>query len=320
MVEFKREHRYVVLKLKDLERLPVLLQETLWGFLNDAEFSLPQRQYVVVESDWPEYEAVFKMIEARVTGVPNEIERLTAALTERDVKLEEFDGEHSTAELRDMLDESFEEKQKCYFALGQQLKAVNNLIAERSELQAKLAAMETQEPVAEVLLMNGVKTIDASMAFFDKSPVGTKLYAAAGAAPPKILMNQLISDKVALQHKLDAALEKLAALESQPHCATLHDDGYWTWNGTPPHKSSFAGWRMNVYAAAGAAPVPTEPVLPYDVGICGNTFRKGVKLSTFIAAAKRWHREAYPESYDLTDAQRAENLNRLLAAAPKEAS
>lgn len=68
MAEFKREDRYVVLKRKDLERLPVLLQETLWKFLDDAEFSLPQRQYVVVESDWPEYEAVFKMIEARVTG------------------------------------------------------------------------------------------------------------------------------------------------------------------------------------------------------------------------------------------------------------
>lgn len=68
MAEFKREDRYVVLKRKDLERLPVLLQETLWGFLEQAEFSLPKRQYVVVESDWPEYETVFKMIESRVNG------------------------------------------------------------------------------------------------------------------------------------------------------------------------------------------------------------------------------------------------------------
>ncbi len=67
-MKFKREDRYLVLKRKDLERLPVLLQETLWGFLEQAEFSLPKRQYVVVESDWPEYEAVFKMIEERVTN------------------------------------------------------------------------------------------------------------------------------------------------------------------------------------------------------------------------------------------------------------
>lgn len=78
MTEFNREDRYVVLKRKDLEHLPIALQETLWSFLEKAEFSLPPRQYVVVESDWPEYETVFKMIEARMTGVPNQIERLIA--------------------------------------------------------------------------------------------------------------------------------------------------------------------------------------------------------------------------------------------------
>ena len=56
----------------------------------------------------------------------------------------------------------------------------------------------------------------------------------------------------------EKAEARLAALEGQPHCATLHDDGYWTWNGTPPHKSSYAGWRMNVFAAAGAARCQVE--------------------------------------------------------------
>lgn len=68
MTEFNREDRYVVLKRKDLERLPVLMLETLWDFLEQAKFTLPKRQYVVVESDWPEYETVFKMLEARMTG------------------------------------------------------------------------------------------------------------------------------------------------------------------------------------------------------------------------------------------------------------
>lgn len=40
---------------------------------------------------------------------------------------------------------------------------------------------------------------------------------------------------------------KLAEYEKQKPVATLHDDGYWTWIGTPPYESSFAGWRMNVY-------------------------------------------------------------------------
>lgn len=59
-----------------------------------------------------------------------------------------------------------------------------------------------------------------------------------------------------------------------------------------------------------------EPVLPEDVVVGGNTFRKGVRLSTFITAAKAWHRVAYPETYDLTDEQRAANLARLLKCQP----
>ena len=47
------------------------------------------------------------------------------------------------------------------------------------------AALASQEPVAEVLLVDGEKVIDASMAFFDSVELGTKLYLAAGAAPAK---------------------------------------------------------------------------------------------------------------------------------------
>ena len=51
----------------------------------------------------------------------------------------------------------------------------------------------------------------------------------------------------------------IAALEAQPHSATLHDNGCWTWNGEPPYESRFAGWRMKVYLAAGASEIkPTE--------------------------------------------------------------
>ncbi len=54
--KFVREDRYIVIKHSDL---------------TDAEldhidaFGFPQREAVVVEADWPEYEAVWGMIEAR---------------------------------------------------------------------------------------------------------------------------------------------------------------------------------------------------------------------------------------------------------------
>lgn len=62
MSEFKREERYLVFKLRDMS--PSMTQ-----FLREwaAARQMPARQYVVVESDWPEYELVWAMIEARAT-------------------------------------------------------------------------------------------------------------------------------------------------------------------------------------------------------------------------------------------------------------
>jgi len=57
------------------------------------------------------------------------------------------------------------------------------------------AALASQEPVAEVLLVDGEKVIDASMAFFDSVDLGTKLYLAAGAAP-NVEWNKNIRDSV----------------------------------------------------------------------------------------------------------------------------
>jgi len=61
--EFKREVRYIVIKLKDINQNT---QRQLHNFMQDLE--IPSRDCVVVESDWPEYEPVWKMIEARMTG------------------------------------------------------------------------------------------------------------------------------------------------------------------------------------------------------------------------------------------------------------
>lgn len=60
MNNFKREERYIVFKLSHLniEQLE---------FLNRVKRELPETtDCVVVESDWPEYNIVWKMIEDRV--------------------------------------------------------------------------------------------------------------------------------------------------------------------------------------------------------------------------------------------------------------
>jgi hypothetical protein len=65
---------------------------------------------------------------------------------------------------------------------------------------------------------------------------------------------------------------------------------------------------------AGTANCKSDPMntpLPCDVKVGHTTFRKGVKLGTFVTAAQHWHREAFPEGYELTDEQKAANLARL---------
>ena len=69
-----REHRYYVAKKKDVEKylsddqqlqLDRLLTKIRIGRLNDGKADV---QTVCVDSDWPEYETVWKMLEARVDG------------------------------------------------------------------------------------------------------------------------------------------------------------------------------------------------------------------------------------------------------------
>ncbi|RYG88648.1 MAG: hypothetical protein EON59_03875 [Alphaproteobacteria bacterium] len=59
MTPITRENRYIVIKRSDLS-------ETELDHLTLLEF--PTRAAVVVEADWPEYEAVWAMIAARSTS------------------------------------------------------------------------------------------------------------------------------------------------------------------------------------------------------------------------------------------------------------
>jgi len=75
---FKREERYIVVKIKDLKFAGV--ENKLRDVLNKA--GIQTRECVVVESDWPEYEIVWEMLQSRAEGKPNRIEQLERELVD----------------------------------------------------------------------------------------------------------------------------------------------------------------------------------------------------------------------------------------------
>ncbi|MDF3863512.1 hypothetical protein P3W53_03500 [Pseudomonas denitrificans (nom. rej.)] len=83
MSEFNREDRYIVIKRKDLNAVPFAALQSFLEHLRALDSFLPRREFVVVESDWPEYETVWAMIAARVEGRPTpyqDLEQQVAAL------------------------------------------------------------------------------------------------------------------------------------------------------------------------------------------------------------------------------------------------
>ena len=74
MSEFKREPRYVVFKLKDIEKYLTQGEKDSLMCIGDeiacarADDGKPPFNAVVVEQDWPEFEMVWDAIEARMTA------------------------------------------------------------------------------------------------------------------------------------------------------------------------------------------------------------------------------------------------------------
>jgi|GEM_PF-5528652 len=68
--EFQREDRYIVIKRKDLEKVPAAYRKDLLDPLPWLQVHLPRREFLVIESDWPEYEPVWAMVQARMTRAP----------------------------------------------------------------------------------------------------------------------------------------------------------------------------------------------------------------------------------------------------------
>lgn len=67
-VKFERENRYIVIKRSDLKKVPVAYRSSMITPMFNLLPHLPNRECLVIESDWPEYEPVWQMIERRVTG------------------------------------------------------------------------------------------------------------------------------------------------------------------------------------------------------------------------------------------------------------
>lgn len=91
MSDFKREDRYIVIKRSDLDKLKGPQVDSLRLLLPKVSTRLPRREYVVVESDWTEYEPVWQMIERRMTGQPE-----VSAAEELDAVLH-WRGKHAVA-------------------------------------------------------------------------------------------------------------------------------------------------------------------------------------------------------------------------------
>lgn len=66
-IDFQREGRYIVIKRKDLDRLPMEMRLPFSMALNELAPRLPKRECLVIESDWPEYEPTWAAIQARMT-------------------------------------------------------------------------------------------------------------------------------------------------------------------------------------------------------------------------------------------------------------
>ena len=83
--QFEREERYIVLKKTDLS--DDMLREAL-AIKKGVDFARavmeePKRSYLVVESDWPEYEPTWKAIEARMVRPPARLQQVNTAMARK---------------------------------------------------------------------------------------------------------------------------------------------------------------------------------------------------------------------------------------------
>ena len=102
---FNREERYAVFKRKDMYLyLTPAEQEMVWKLIakiarGRVDANRGNLDCVVVEHDWPEAEAVWSMIEARMTGGLNFVDWQAARITELEREVAELKQRLSTTEV-----------------------------------------------------------------------------------------------------------------------------------------------------------------------------------------------------------------------------
>lgn len=83
MSDFHREDRYIVIKRSDMDKATGASLRGFKGACRSLHDSMlgngaPARSFLVIEGDWPEYEPVWQMIEARMNGEPNALDTALA--------------------------------------------------------------------------------------------------------------------------------------------------------------------------------------------------------------------------------------------------
>lgn len=101
--KFKRENKYLVLKLGDIAKfltrdeqfkLDELIKKIRVGRLNDGK---QDQSYVCVASDWPMYEQVWAAVQAFVEGKPSQIDELRQQLAEKDAEIKRLQHDKGIA-------------------------------------------------------------------------------------------------------------------------------------------------------------------------------------------------------------------------------
>lgn len=163
MSNFKREPRYVVLKIKDVEEYLTINERRalidLSGKIADGRYreGRPPLNAVVVERDWPEFDVVWGMIEARMLGVKNkyetEIEEIQTELSEQ-CRLLGMSAERELT-LNTQIQHLISERVALGLAIDRAISGIvpdehplRSRLVEIAALHAKFETMRKQEPVA----------------------------------------------------------------------------------------------------------------------------------------------------------------------------
>lgn len=100
MSTFEREERYQVVKLSRLQDKPSDDMTSKEVIYRTAHFGKALVEAVVIESHWPEYEVVWRMLEDRITGVSRDVDSEALKIADDIVSLALDDDDCSIGQLK----------------------------------------------------------------------------------------------------------------------------------------------------------------------------------------------------------------------------